>query len=358
MKKIVFIEDNTDIRETTKEILELADYEVSVAENGLIGVDLVKESQPDLIICDIMMPGLDGYGVLKILNKYPETASIPFIFLTAKTEKQDIRKGMNLGADDYIVKPFSETDLLDAIETRLQRKEKLKKAADGNSLEDLNSFFNEARANKALQDLSKERKVKSFQKKEVIFREDSICKYLYFVVSGKIKCVKTDDYGKDFVNDIYGPGEFIGYTTLFDDGEYKENAIAMEETKVALIPKEDFTALIRKDRDVATTFIKLLSGNVIEKENRLLQLAYASIRERLAIELLHLDSKECMHEDDPKKIKISREDLANLVGTAKESLIRTLSEMKKDGLVDTEGQEIEILDKDGLNQIAAGYVEP
>lgn len=355
MKKIVFIEDNEDIRETTQEILELSGYVVSLAEDGIKGVELVQKEKPDIIICDIMMPGLDGYGVLNILNRNAETASIPFIFLTAKTEKEDIRKGMNLGADDYIVKPFNETDLLSAIETRLERSEKLKKAS-GNSLEDLNSFFDEARAIKALKELSKERKIKQYRKKDVIFREDNLCKYLYFVVGGKIKCVKTDEYGKDFVNDIYGPGEFIGYTTLFDDGEYKETAIAMEETKVALIPKEEFTSLIQKNRDVATTFIKMLSGDIIERENRLLQLAYASIRERLAIELLNLDAKECMRDEDGK-IKISREDLANLVGTAKESLIRTLSELKKDGLVETNGQEIAILDKKGLNTIASGYLE-
>ncbi|HEU5146654.1 MAG TPA: response regulator, partial [Chryseosolibacter sp.] len=96
MKKILLIEDNPEVRENTSEILSLANYEVLVAENGKIGVDLAQRHKPDLIICDIMMPELDGYGVLHILSKNEQTAAIPFIFLTAKTEKSDIRKGMNL----------------------------------------------------------------------------------------------------------------------------------------------------------------------------------------------------------------------------------------------------------------------
>jgi CheY-like chemotaxis protein len=97
MKKILLIEDNTEVRENTAEILELADYTVFTAANGKIGVELAKREMPDLIICDIMMPELDGYGVLHVLSKNPATASIPFIFLTAKSEKDDFRKGMNLG---------------------------------------------------------------------------------------------------------------------------------------------------------------------------------------------------------------------------------------------------------------------
>src|SRR5690606_41128830 len=99
--KILIIEDNLDIREGTAEILELAGYDVLTAPNGKNGVDIAQSNLPDLIICDIMMPELDGYGVLYLLSKKAETASIPFIFLTAKAERVDIRKGMEMGADDY-----------------------------------------------------------------------------------------------------------------------------------------------------------------------------------------------------------------------------------------------------------------
>jgi DNA-binding response OmpR family regulator len=170
MKKIVLIEDNPDVRETTQEILELADYEVLTAENGKKGVELAKSELPDVIICDIMMPELDGYGVLKILSKNPNTSTIPFIFLSAKSDKSDLRKGMNLGADDYITKPFEETDLLDALETRLARSEKLSQSAAG-SIDDFNGFINEVRGLDILNELPKDRKIKNFKKKETIFRE-------------------------------------------------------------------------------------------------------------------------------------------------------------------------------------------
>ena len=113
-KRILFIEDDKIIRENTAEILELANYEVTTAENGKVGVEKAKDIHPDLIICDIMMPELDGYGVLYLLGKDPQTSSIPFIFLSAKADKSDVRKGMALGADDYLTKPFDEMDLLKA----------------------------------------------------------------------------------------------------------------------------------------------------------------------------------------------------------------------------------------------------
>ncbi|MGY0040715.1 response regulator transcription factor [Pedobacter sp. NJ-S-72] len=123
-QRILIIEDNDDIRESTAEILELADYEVFQADNGKKGVETAHSHLPDLILCDIMMPELDGYGVLYLLNKNPETAAIPFIFLTAKAERMDMRKGMEMGADDYLVKPFDDVELLNAIESRFSKREK------------------------------------------------------------------------------------------------------------------------------------------------------------------------------------------------------------------------------------------
>lgn len=121
MKKILLIEDNREMRENTSEILELAGYKVLTAENGKIGVELAQKNLPDLIVCDIMMPVLDGYGVLHLLSKNEDTANIPFIFLSAKAERSDFRKGMEMGADDYVTKPFDDIELLNAIESRLKK---------------------------------------------------------------------------------------------------------------------------------------------------------------------------------------------------------------------------------------------
>ncbi len=121
MKRILLIEDDTILRENTAELLELSKYEVQTAENGKKGVQLTKEYLPDVIICDIMMPELDGFGVLEVLSQDPQTKSIPFIFLSAKTERKDIRKGIALGADAYLTKPFEENELIGAIESRLAK---------------------------------------------------------------------------------------------------------------------------------------------------------------------------------------------------------------------------------------------
>src|SRR4051812_45364704 len=107
MKKILLIEDNEDIRENTAEILALANYIVVTAPDGKVGVEEAFKTKPDLIICDIMMPVLDGYGVLHMLHKNKETQDTPFIFLSARTDRCDVRKGMDIGADDYITKPFA-----------------------------------------------------------------------------------------------------------------------------------------------------------------------------------------------------------------------------------------------------------
>lgn len=121
MVRILIIEDEDSIRENISETLELEGYDVLSAENGLSGVALAQEYIPDLIICDIMMNELDGYGVLKKLHETPETAAIPFIFVTARADRNSVRQGMQLGADDYITKPFTPVELLEAVTARLNR---------------------------------------------------------------------------------------------------------------------------------------------------------------------------------------------------------------------------------------------
>jgi DNA-binding NarL/FixJ family response regulator len=121
MKKILVIEDEPEMRRNITTLLRFHGYEPIAAENGRHGVEAASRERPDLILCDVMMPELDGYGVLQALQTDASLARIPFIFLTAKGEKDDLRSGMNLGADDYLTKPVANADLVGAIETRLRR---------------------------------------------------------------------------------------------------------------------------------------------------------------------------------------------------------------------------------------------
>jgi CheY-like chemotaxis protein len=129
MKNILVVEDEENVRENILELLSAEGYSPYGAKDGEEGINLAWEKHPDLIICDILMPKLDGYGVLALLSKEPVTARIPFIFLTARTERENMRRGMELGADDYISKPFTRKELLQAIETRLEKQSMLEKLA-------------------------------------------------------------------------------------------------------------------------------------------------------------------------------------------------------------------------------------
>ncbi|MFA5403548.1 MAG: response regulator transcription factor [Ignavibacteria bacterium] len=125
MKRILVIDDDKSIRESTRELLEIVGYEVKIAEDGIKGIKLATEYLPDVIICDIAMPMLDGYSVYNELSKNKKTSAIPFIFLTAKAEITDLKYGMQIGADDYICKPFSSNDLINSIEIRLKKKDRI-----------------------------------------------------------------------------------------------------------------------------------------------------------------------------------------------------------------------------------------
>ena len=125
MKKILVIEDEPEMRRNLATILRLEKFDVTQAENGRVGLEAARKNVPDLILCDVMMPELDGHGVLQALREDSKTANVPFIFLTAKGEKSDQRSGMNLGADDYLTKPVAKDDLLSAITARLKRSEQV-----------------------------------------------------------------------------------------------------------------------------------------------------------------------------------------------------------------------------------------
>jgi DNA-binding response OmpR family regulator len=346
MKKILLIEDNQEVRENTSEILELAGYDVETAPNGKAGVELAQKKNPDLIICDIMMPELDGYGVLHILNKKTETAGIPFIFLTAKTEKTDIRKGMNLGADDYLTKPFDDTDLLNAIEARL-RKASMQQQLYNATPEGLDSFISDAKKVLNLNDLCKDKKIKTIKKKTELFSEGDTPLNIFFIKSGSIKVFQSHPDGKELITNIYNANDFFGFEPILDGNNYQGSAVAMQDSEIITIPKYDFTTLLQTHPDVSKSFVSLLCKKVVEKEKQLLSLAYNSVRQRTAAALL----KVCDVKDNKANIQISRDDLAKMVGTASESVIRVLSEFKDESIIEIEGGKIKITQPDKLEKI-------
>ncbi|GAA4946321.1 response regulator [Algibacter agarivorans] len=352
MKKILIIEDNVDVRENTADILEMADYKVLTAQNGKVGVEIAKQQHPDIIICDIMMPELDGYEVLKTLREHSNTSQIPFIFLTAKTEKIDMRKGMNLGADDYLTKPFTDNELLEAIDCRLKKHDFLKKEFSRN-IEGVSKFIEEASAYLDLEHLSRDFTPKIYQKKDLVFMEGDTANSLYFIESGAIKTYKTTERGKEFVTGLYGSGDFIGQLSLLTDHRtYIESASVLEDAALYEIPQLDFLTLIHGNKAVSNKFVNLISNDLVEVQEKLVSMAYATVRQRVAKALLDLHKKRILTSEENEGISIAREDFAGLVGTATETSIRMLTELKDEGLITIgSGRKIKIKDKKALENI-------
>lgn len=343
-KRILVIEDQEDVRENITELLELSNYEVMNASNGKEGVKKALESPPDLILCDIMMPEMDGYEVLYLITKNPSTASLPFIFLTAKTEKADFRKGMNMGADDYITKPFEEMELLGAIERRLEKYEGLSRTID------VEELIERASKHHNLADLEKERKTRVFKKKDIIYREGDFGSYVYKIITGKVKTYRINEDGKEFIHDLLKEGDFLGERALIQDNTRTEFAEALEETELLLIPKDDFQELIFKNREVSSQFIKILSKNLSQREHELMEMAYNTVRKRTADSLMKLYETYAGN-DKIVSFEISRADLAGMVGTATESVIRILSEFKKDQWIEINGSSISILEPEKIQAV-------
>ena len=348
-KTILVIDDNNDLRENTAEILDLAGYKTLTAENGKRGVEVAAREKPDVIVCDIMMPELDGYGVLHLVRKNPDTQNIPFIFLTAKTERSDFRKGMEMGADDYVTKPFEDIELLNAIEVRIKKSEVLQQNYAATP-QGLAQFVKDVKDSGLIKQLSDQYAVETFHKKQTLYQEGKRPRFLYYLVSGKVKAFKGHEDGKEYITDLFSAGDFIGYTALIEDKNYDDSASILEDAEIMQIPKEEFLGMIYSDITIATKFIRIVTQNVKEKEERLLNLAYSSLRKRVAKALVDIHEK--FNKDGHKSlIEFSREDIAQYVGTATESLIRTLSDFKSEKLIDIKSGKISITNLDRLKNL-------
>lgn len=342
MKKIIVIEDNTDVRENLTEILQLAGYKTISAANGKEGLIKINETKPDLILCDVMMPELDGFGVLKILSGTPHLATIPFIFLTAKAEKFDFRKGMSLGASDYITKPFDDTDLLQSIETRLKIHEYIPshEKSQLKTLESINSnYFNDK-----LKVMSESCESKKYKKREVVFEEGTIVRNIFFVEKGSVRIFRTNEFGKELTTRIVKKDESMGFIDGLNLRPYSKSAQCLEETILKLIPVKTYLEVFSEDKDFSLSLLKHLAvySNILEVG--LLHQAYSSVRKKVANALI-----TCFEKGDANPvITMQRDELASLAGTAKETLIRTLSDFKTEGLIEIEDAEIHIKSINGL----------
>lgn len=348
MKKILLVEDDTSLRENVAELLELSGYTVCSASNGKIAVPMAIKECPDLVLCDIMMPEMDGYEVLEELSTKESTRYIPFIFISAKTERQDVRRGMNLGADDYLTKPFEEEELLGAITCRLEKAEQMQavlsnesinKNGEGEirSLNELKNFFDD------------HGQLLSYAKDDIIYNRGDHSNMVYLILKGVIKSCALDEEGKELITAIYSEDDFLGFTSLTDHLPYQEYAIAIEDVELAGISKEKVKAILEDNKSVSLELMDVITDNLSDIKKQLLQMAYSSVRKKTAQTLLRFS--RAINKNKRGPLKIARSDLAGVAGIATESLIRTLSDFKHEGLIAIENRNILVLEPEALEQV-------
>lgn len=340
MNQILLIEDNNEIRESVSEILLLAGYNVSEAKNGKEGVEMATKDLPDLILCDITMPDLDGYGVLYLLHKNEQTTNIPFIFITAKSERLDLRKGMEMGADDYLTKPFGRLELLNAVECRLKKKEQ-QQDFYSKPLDDLSRLISKNDGLDELKKIINQRSSRSFKRKQMVYYEGDRATGAYLVLEGKIKTIKMNADGRELMTGMYQIDDFLGINAILYNETYTDSATVLEDTELCFFPKEQLEELLLLYPEVAGKFLKILSEELRDKDMQLLNLAYQSVRKRIAESILRLFRNNTTVGES---ISISRDDLAAMSGTASETVSRTLTEFKNEGLIQRKGSHVSILD--------------
>jgi len=350
MKTVLVIEDDKALRENTAEILELSNYKVITASNGIKGVKMAEKFLPDIIVCDIEMLELDGYGVFKNLSEKAIKKYIPFIFLSVKGENADIRKGMNLGVDDYITKPFTDTDLLSVVESRLNKALRLqnleiinKNATEINNeneiktLNDLKNFFDDNGV------------VFEFDKDNVIYREGDHSNYIYLIGEGAVKCYQIDEQGKELVTALYKEDDLFGYTSFTNYTPHKETAVAIDDVKLYGISILEFKNILENNHKLVLELIELLADNLSNLKEQLLEMAYSSVNKKTAATILKFAEKINHRPGD--SIKVSRSDLASVAGIASETFVRALTLLKNEGIVKADGKNFKVIDLEKLRKI-------
>ena len=327
---ILIIDDEEIIRNNISKTLELAGYRTITVSNGREAVAIIHSQIPGLILCGDSISEMNGYLILHLLKRNPATQNIPFLFLTAKIELQLFRKGMGMGADDYLVKPCDDVELLNTVELRLKKNTPANEPAEM-EIEGIVQHFNgEQLTNHFLNGYD----THIFTKRQELYHEGKRPQKIFYLLSGKVKTIKTHPDGKEYITNVYTNGDFLGYIAVIENINYDDTAIVLENSEIVQIPRQDFIDILNQDATIATKFIQLAGNNAREKEERLINLAYSSLRKRIAVALLQLNKKFNPSNISGIPLNITRENFARYVGTATESVIRTMIDFRDEKLID------------------------
>lgn len=343
-KTILLIEDDLILSDNTKELLELSGYRVMSSYDGKCGLKKAFQALPDLIISDIMMPELDGYEVYKALQQNRKTCNIPFIFLSAKSNPCDVRKGMNLGADDYITKPFNEEDLILAVEKRLEKRDQILQNRKEPKLQK-----SQVELDKLKEYFRTYGEQLEADKHEEIFLEGRNASNIYLVEHGLIKTFRFDELGKELITGISQKDDFVGFYSFKLPSSYPENATALERSILFRVSHEEFIELLEQNQELTLEYAELLSTHLDVLKSHLLEMAYGSVLKKTASTLLEFSKKT--NTEMHQVLTVSRSDMASVAGISTESFIRSLSLLKAEGVIDIVGRNIKIVNPQKLQNI-------
>jgi CRP-like cAMP-binding protein len=349
-KNILIIEEAPLLRKRTAELLKLAGYNAVCASSGREGLQLIAQQAYELILCSMKMQDLDGYGVLRAYNNMPALHGSAFVFMAGRSTPEEIRKGMNLGADDYLMKPFSGDSLLSLVGAQLKKKEQRKIYQASQCAEAL-AVLKPQSLEQNMETLTSGKTTKKLRKKDILYTEGDTPNFLYFIISGKVKLCNSNKFGKEYINAIYKTGEFLGYNSLLGSTNHFETAEAIEESEVRLIPKQDFFELLAGNNEVALQFAKLLARNICESNDKMLKLAYDSARKRVGEAIIFISTKFQNESNVDELFSGQRENISSLSGISPESVSRHVSNFKDEGLIESHHGGIRIVNRSKLEMI-------
>lgn len=343
MKNILIIENNLKSLKNYADTLKKAGYQVTMSPSSDNGIKMAISITPDLIVCNTELTNIDGFEVMSTIIANPSTSKIPFIFINTDTSTEKIKKGLNRGAADFVTRPFNSNQLVRSVDIQFNKHKNQNFSLFFNNDTLDNNQLNTNGLNKLIELIS-ESKTRQIKKKQTLYYEGDYAQWLYLIVEGCVKTFKLTNDGRQLITGLYKPNTFVGLDNLLLDVPFSENAEATQDSSVYFISRSAVIELLNEHIDINHYFIKLLSINIHEKENQLVELAYESVRKRLAQVLTRL-AEDVVPIDH---IEISRDELAGLAGIANETVSRILTDFKDKKLIERNGSQIQIIDLEGL----------
>lgn len=345
--KIVLIDSNETQKNLIKELLSLANYEIVTANDQISGLAIINSFLPNLILSNIYLPEIeDGLALFKKYKSQSKLRTIPFIFIANKATKTFIRTLMDLGVDDVICTIKKKYEILKIIKSRLNRVEAF---LIHNKKSHLLQKPDKLLINNELNKMLSTKKIYHFSPNETIYCAGNKSNHIFLIKNGTVKTYETDNNGKEFITSFFTSEQYFGYTSFIKNEPHFENAKAITSAFIYKISKEEIINEIQKNNQILFNFMDVIVNDLIKVKKQIILLAYASVRKKTAETLLYFNYNFPIKKGTT--ITINRTDLADSIGIAKETLIRTLHDFKKEKLISLAQKSITILDENKLKKV-------